>query len=115
MGYTMTVPLLVPEKRWMNQIMLHSLTRTDVNWWHLRAASGGSLPRASNLTSPLPFDPWIGKGSGLKEVAYWYELTDFVQFPYITTFGSVPGMLEALRTLDVTTIRNGMRRFNKVS
>merc|ERR1719221_2181933 len=83
--YTMTVPLLVPESRWMNQLMIHALVHTDVNWWHLRAASvGGALPHVSEIEFPLPFLPWIGPGNGLMQAAYWYELTDFVQFPHVT-------------------------------
>merc|ERR1712232_374547 len=46
--HTMTMPLLVPEKHWMHNIMLHQLRHTDLNWWHLRADTvSGSLPGAA--------------------------------------------------------------------
>jgi len=114
--YTLTMPLLVPARRWMHQLMFHALVHTDVNWWHLRNNTvAGQLPRASNKEFPLPYLPWAGRDSTLAELAYWYELTDFMQVPHITYFDSIPDMLRKLRVLDVETIRKGMHRFNTVS
>merc|ERR1719265_1639083 len=93
--YTMTMPLLVPAHQWMHSIMLHTLKHSEMNWWHLRADTvGGALPSASPEVYPLPFEPWIDKDSGrLPEAAWWYELTDFAQFPHLTRFSSLPDML----------------------
>lgn len=111
--YSMTMPILMPEPRWMYTLMQHSLSQTKVNWWHIRAETvSGSLPWASERDFPLPFLPWVTSNASLREVAYWYELTDFVQFPHVVNFASVPDMLYKLRTLDVAATREGMRQFN---
>merc|ERR1712039_801489 len=96
--------------------MHHSLAHTEVNWWHLRAETvSGALPHAQSLEYPfpLPFMPWVRGEDSLEQVAYWYELTDFVQFPHVTTFGSLPDLIEKVQTLDVPGIRSGMRAFNR--
>jgi len=114
--YTMTVPLLIPERRWMHQLMLHALRHTKVNWWHIRGESvKGALPHVYREDFPLPEMPWLDGQDGLQQAAFWYELTDFVQFPHITYFHSIPELLELLRTLDVSTIRNGMKAFNTMT
>jgi len=64
---------------------------------------------------PLPVMPWVGPGSSITQAAYWYELTDFVQFPHVTYFSSLPDKLDKLRELDAHTIRNGMRKFNEAT
>jgi len=111
--YTMTMPLFVPEPRWMYTLMHHSLVHTEVNWWHLRAKSvSGALPLPVASDFPLPHLPWISRNGTLAEAAYWYQLTDFVTYPYVTNFGSLPQLLERLQMLDVTVVREGMRRFN---
>lgn len=94
-------------------LMQHSLIFTEVNWWHLRSATvNGELPRAAKRQFPLPFKPWISENASIAEVSYWYELTDFVQFPHVTNFASVPQMLQHLVELNVAATRAGMRRFN---
>jgi len=115
--YTMGMPLLVPERRWMHQLAHHALTRTARNWWHLRAdAAGGALPQAAGRGGfPLPHPPWIGPEGRVGEVSYWYELSDFARFPCVTYFGSVPGMLARLQELDVPRLRAGMRSFNRAT
>lgn len=114
--YTITVPLLVPDSRWMSHLIVHAVRHTEVNWWHIRSAVGGALPSASpDVQFPLPHLPWLEDSGGLREAAYWYETTDFVQFPHITYFHSLPDMLEKVRNLDVPAIRKGMRRFNTVT
>lgn len=116
--YTMTMPLLVPDRHWMHSIMLHALRHSDFNWWHLRAGSvAGGLPAAGAGANPypLPYMPWIGVGGGIEEVAYWYELTDFAQFPHLTYFSSLPEMLWQIKNLDVPSVRAGMSRFNRAT
>lgn len=112
--YTMGMPLLVPERQWMHNIMMHTLQHTDMNWWHIRAATvSGVLPSAVASEFPLPHDPWIGKFGSVAEASYWYELTDFVQFPHVTYFSSLPDMLQKVKTLDVPAVTAGMRQFNQ--
>lgn len=112
--YTMTVPLLVPESRWMYTLIHHSLTLTPYNWWHIRGnIVRGGLPSVSMHDYPLPYKPWITTNGTLSEAAYWYELTDFAQFPHITYFSSLPDMMSKLQALDVSNIRAGMKQFNK--
>jgi len=113
--YTMTMPLVLPSRRWMQQLISHSLSHTEVNWWHLREAVGGGLPDPSGVPFPLPYQPWIQADDGLRAMSYWYQLTDFMQFPHLTYFDSLPEMMEKLRTLDVPTIRRGMRAYNRVT
>merc|ERR1712039_569515 len=113
--YTMTMPLLLPARRWMLQLITHSLSHTEVNWWHLRDSVGGGLPEPSGVPYPLPFVPWVGQEEGLRPAAFWYELTDFMQFPHLTYFESLPDMLEKLRDLDVPAVRAGMRSFNRAT
>merc|ERR1712217_556085 len=111
---TMTGPIVIPNRRWMHHLILHALKHTQANWWHIRETVSGSLPHVARDPYPLPL-PWIGAEHGLEQAAFWYELTDFVQFPHITYFGSVPEMLELLRNLDVDAIRAGMRNLNSVT
>lgn len=115
--YTLTMPLLVPERQWMRTIMLHSLQHTEVNWWHVRTESvEGALPVASSKSFPLPHLPWIGSTDpGVEAAAYWYELTDFAQFPHVTYFESLPDLLIRIKTMDVAAVRRGMRAFNRVT
>eukprot|EP00933_Yihiella_yeosuensis_P020279 TRINITY_DN16288_c0_g1_i1.p1 TRINITY_DN16288_c0_g1~~TRINITY_DN16288_c0_g1_i1.p1 ORF type:complete len:662 (-),score=103.90 TRINITY_DN16288_c0_g1_i1:82-2067(-) len=116
--YSMTVPLVMPHRSWAIRVMFHSLVHTDVNWWHLRGEKvSGALPQAFGPEFPLPFKPWVGKAGesdagSLAELSYWYELTDFMQFPHITYFESLPDMLQKLIELDVSSIRDGMCKFN---
>lgn len=112
--YTMTMPLIVPDQHWMQNIMLHCLRQTEVNWWHMRGENvAGNLPSASATDFPLAHLPWIGGEGGLAEASYWYALTEFELFPHVTHFGSLPDMLEKIRSLDVESIRLGMRRYNQ--
>jgi len=113
--YTMGMPLLLPHRRWMVHLVTHSLTHTEVNWWHLRGSVAGGLPDPSGVPFPLPFQPWVEPGEGVRPVAFWYELTDFMQFPHLTYFESLPDMLERVRTLDVPSIRRGMQSFNQAT
>mmetsp|Transcript_3891 Transcript_3891/g.10027 ORF Transcript_3891/g.10027 Transcript_3891/m.10027 type:complete len:119 (+) Transcript_3891:1-357(+) len=99
----------------MTGLIVHALQHTEVNWWHIRAAVGGALPNISGQEFPLPHLPWIEEGQGIREAAFWYELTDFVQFPHVTNFHSLPDMLEQVRSLDVAQVRRGMQRFNVVT
>merc|ERR1711871_973127 len=104
------MPLLLPEPRWMYMLMQHSLSQTEVNWWHIRGKSvSGSLPLASEREFPLPFLPWVSSNASIRETAYWYQLTDFAQFPHLTNFASLPEMLRKLRLMDVTAVREGMQ------
>jgi len=113
--YTMTMPLVLPSRRWMLQLITHSLSHTEVNWWHLREAVSGGLPDPTRTPFPLPFKPWVDSDDGLRPLGYWYELTDFMQFPHLTYFDSLPEMMDKLRNLDVPTIRRGMRAYNRVT
>mmetsp|Transcript_91776 Transcript_91776/g.264686 ORF Transcript_91776/g.264686 Transcript_91776/m.264686 type:complete len:719 (+) Transcript_91776:58-2214(+) len=111
--YTLTMPLLLPSNRWMIQLMSHQLSHSEMNWWHLRESVGGMLPDPSGKPFPLPFKPWIAKHDGLRPAAYWYSLTDFAQFPYLTYFESLPDMYDQVRSLDIPRIRAGMATFNR--
>mmetsp|Transcript_23658 Transcript_23658/g.35430 ORF Transcript_23658/g.35430 Transcript_23658/m.35430 type:complete len:134 (+) Transcript_23658:1-402(+) len=111
----MEMPLLVPEKRWMVHLMKHALLHTEVNWWHVRYPVRGGLPIPPEPPFPLPFQPWIGPSDGVRSAAYWYELTDFAQFPAITYFQSLPDMIKQTKSLDIPNIRFQMRTFNKAS
>lgn len=113
--YTMTTPLLVPDRHWLHTHMIHALKHTVMNWWHLRADTvAGVMPTSAAEPFPLPHDPWIDKQqeSGLLSAAYWLQLTDFEQFPHVTRFHSLPNMLQELKALDVTRVRAGMRALN---
>merc|ERR1719424_2449687 len=51
--YSMTMPIFMPEPRWMYTLMQHSISFTEVNWWHIRGQTvGGSLPGASERDYP---------------------------------------------------------------
>merc|ERR1712176_116730 len=92
--YTLTMPLLVPERSWMQDIIMHCLHQTEVNWWHLRAdVVNGSLPSVDGKEFPLPYAPWISRTGSIAEAAYWYSLTEFELLPHVTYFSSLPDML----------------------
>lgn len=114
--YTMTMPLLVPDRHWVSNIILHSIRHTEVNWWHVRAESvAGGLPSAASEDFPLPSEPWLDENAGVEEACFWYSLTEFEHYPHLTRFGSLPEMLERIRHLDVSTIRAGMQQFNRAT
>eukprot|EP00927_Polykrikos_kofoidii_P041965 TRINITY_DN3583_c0_g1_i9.p1 TRINITY_DN3583_c0_g1~~TRINITY_DN3583_c0_g1_i9.p1 ORF type:complete len:420 (-),score=36.54 TRINITY_DN3583_c0_g1_i9:110-1324(-) len=112
--YTMTMPMLLPERRWMHHVIVHTLRYTTMNWYHFWRQLDGRLPDVADVDFPLPL-PWFTEGGGLRQAAYWYELSDFIQFPHLTYFTSLPDMLDRTATLDVTSIRAGMRIFNAVT
>lgn len=44
---------------------------------------------------------------------YWYQVTDFEQFPHVLHFHSWGELLVMLRTLDVKEVSAKMRQFNQ--
>eukprot|EP00927_Polykrikos_kofoidii_P041959 TRINITY_DN3583_c0_g1_i3.p1 TRINITY_DN3583_c0_g1~~TRINITY_DN3583_c0_g1_i3.p1 ORF type:complete len:682 (-),score=84.77 TRINITY_DN3583_c0_g1_i3:266-2311(-) len=112
--YTMTMPMLLPERRWMHHLMVHALRHTTMNWYHLRPQLNGRLPDVTDVEFPLPL-PWFSEGAGLMQAAFWYELSDFAQFPHLTYFTSLPDMLDRTAALDVASVQMGMRIFNELT
>eukprot|EP00971_Amphidinium_carterae_P223366 4432016-Amphidinium_carterae.1 len=62
----------------------------------MRETVSGVLPSAHREGYPLPVLPWMTAEAGanaLQTAAFWFELTDFNQFPHVTRFESLPDML----------------------
>ena len=49
----------------------------------------------------------------LSKAMYWYQVTDFEQFPHVGHFHSWGELLLMLRSLDVEEVSEKMRRFNQ--
>merc|ERR1712216_464368 len=114
--YTMTVPLLVPDRHWVVNTLLFALRSTDQNWWHIRGPNvRGSLPLGSNNSYPLAYLPWFDgdESNAIASATYWYSLTDFEQLPHLTSFRSFPELLNQLEALDVEDVRARMQEHNQ--
>lgn len=109
--YSIGVPLFLPDRAWISSIIKRMLEYTDFGWWQARAeGSAVSLaPDSGRLW------PWFSENSTMQEILELYDLTDFVRWPYVTSFGSLSQLMEALSQADFDAISTSMLRWNDAS
>ena len=56
---------------------------------------------------------WLRRGIRYDAMRYWYQYSDFQNFPGITYFSSIQELLCQLEDMDVTKITSAMRRWNE--
>eukprot|EP00927_Polykrikos_kofoidii_P054553 TRINITY_DN48961_c0_g1_i1.p1 TRINITY_DN48961_c0_g1~~TRINITY_DN48961_c0_g1_i1.p1 ORF type:complete len:799 (+),score=82.67 TRINITY_DN48961_c0_g1_i1:79-2475(+) len=56
---------------------------------------------------------WLRRGTRFDAMRYWYQYSDFANFPGINYFGSIPSLFCLAQTLDVAVATETMRRFNE--
>jgi len=114
--YNMGVPLLLPSRSWIVAIMKRSLEYTDFGWWQARRESAITLSgfapgqgpdaraEAQGESNGLPDSaepwPWFDANSSMRHITSLYNLTDFVRWPYVEFFGSLPELMMKVQELD---------------
>lgn len=98
--YNMGVPILVPSRAWMSSIIKRMLEYTDFGWWQFRQESAVALPADGGSGGKAEVWPWVGANSTVASVLELYDLTDFVRWPHITSFSSLPDLTAKLLSLD---------------
>merc|ERR1740121_1398678 len=94
--YNMGVPILVPSRAWMSSIIKRMLEYTDFGWWQFRQESAVALPADGGSGGKAEVWPWVGANSTVASVLELYDLTDFVRWPHITSFSSLPDLTAKL-------------------
>lgn len=107
--YNIGVPLLLPSRSWMLAIIKRMLEYTDFGWWQVRSESAVSLPGTAVGSGVWP---WVGANSSMLQILELYDRTDFVRWPYVDSFGSLPGLMARLRSLEFDRVSSLMRRWN---
>eukprot|EP00927_Polykrikos_kofoidii_P019708 TRINITY_DN19234_c0_g1_i1.p1 TRINITY_DN19234_c0_g1~~TRINITY_DN19234_c0_g1_i1.p1 ORF type:complete len:709 (+),score=94.07 TRINITY_DN19234_c0_g1_i1:38-2164(+) len=115
--YAMAMPIWMPSRQWAYRLQMY------VPWGMVSYSGSSTTGAGDQLTSPeddadsklgLHFPPWFcSQRSPLNQVAYWYAFAEFVAYPHVQFFDSVPGLLVDLLTLDLFAMSAGMRRFRK--
>ncbi|CAK0902554.1 unnamed protein product, partial [Prorocentrum cordatum] len=114
--YSIGVPLLVPGRAWMASIIKRMLEYTDFGWWQARAETAAALPGAGGAAQGGPsWWPWLDANSTVGEILALYDLTDFVRWPYVEAFDSLPALMRAVRGADFDKCSEDMRRWNEAS
>ena len=112
--YRMCLPLFVPSKEllwsWHKKFKLLK----ERTWFgvHGRARRQSPLDRHANATRSgvFAFDP---NDDFTDDAALaWLQLSDFYQWPHITTFGSLDDLGAVVRNADLDAIADGMRLHN---
>eukprot|EP00435_Cladocopium_sp_Y103_P001741 s4462_g1.t1 len=110
--YSIGVPLFLPDRAWISSIIKRMLEYTDFGWWQARA-EGSAVSLTPDSKSQLW--PWFSENSTMQEILELYDLTDFVRWPYVTSFGSLSQLMEALSKADFDAISSSMLRWNDAS
>lgn len=130
--YAMGMPIWVPGREWAYRLQMFipwGMVAYSGNWY--AAANGPAAAEGPPPGHPArlraPDDAWPEPGSldlahppffnaqtvpyPLAKVAFWYEFSEFVAYPGVQHFGSVPGLLLELASADLFAISAVMRRF----
>ncbi|CAJ1427844.1 unnamed protein product, partial [Effrenium voratum] len=108
--YAIGVPLFLPDRAWISSIIKRMLEYTDFGWWQAREeGSAVALPGAT------PGWFWFSENSTISEILELYDLTDFVRWPYVTSFSSLPQLMQSLVAADFDSTSQAMMRWNDAS
>jgi len=104
--YSMTMPVFMPSHI-SKYLFQQNHMNYDGQWAARRHAEGQFWPRESGLS---PFDE-----SSVDAAHLIVSFTDYVRFPEIQFFASIPHLLDMLLSADFNRIVQGMTRFNQDS
>lgn len=57
--------------------------------------------------------PWLSTNSTIAEIIELYDRTDFVRWPHVKTFDSLPALMSNVRSLDFDSTSEAMQRWNE--
>jgi len=134
--FAMAMPIWLPAREWAYRLQM-SVPWGMVTYsgtWHgatyARARSGQDdkvwpQPLCGTSQFEAPSDDWPNAGAAelaympffnaqtvpypLASAAFWYEFSEFVAYPTVQTFGSIPELLSSLADADLTAISGSMR------
>jgi len=122
--YAMAMPIWVPGREWAYRLQVFVP-------WGMVAYSGSwrgqELQQAGGSELRAPSEDWPDPGAvsltyaphfnaqavpfPLAKAAFWYEFSEFLAYPSVQHFDSVPGLLTGLAHADLPAISATMRRF----
>jgi hypothetical protein len=104
--YALAAPLLVPGPRWMLSNMHFLLLDATKLFWapSLRTDFSGALPGAAGVS------PWVETDDEdfFARCSYWWSRTDFMRYPHVLHFESIPEMLDLVEREDLPEISRSM-------
>jgi len=113
--YNIGVPLFLPDRAWMASLIKRMLEYTDFGWWQARDAAATTLPGLPGKPDATEAWPWLEANSSIAQVLELYDRTDFVRWPHVEVFGSLPQLMMRLRGLDFDRSSEAMLQWNKAS
>merc|ERR1711862_907252 len=87
--------------------MIQRFIRFRHEWWSAAPCHYVVCNRSiedSNSVAGLWLDPSHPSMSLRGQIGYWYERTDYMQFPHIIHFEGAVALLDALSTLDAPAV-----------
>jgi len=129
--YAMAMPIWVPAKVWAYrlQMLIPWGMVSYSGTWHPTVDDGDdhTPPPGDPARLRAPSEDWPQSGSPqlahppfynaqtvpypLTKVAYWYEFSEFIAYPGVQSFASMPALLSGLAGADLFQISGEMRRF----
>lgn len=131
--YAMAMPIWMPSREWAYRLQMTvpwGMVSYSGSWRggndshrleagppgdprRLRAPGDGEM-RGVSEDHDLVHEPWFNAESvpyQLVKVAYWYEFSEFVAYPAVQAFDSVPELLATLDSAGLAVISARMRQF----
>jgi len=116
--YAIGVPLLVPDRSWMAAIVKRMVEYTDFGWWQLRDVSAVTMSPCGGPGSECDQShtfPWVDANASIAHILRLYGSTDFVRWPHVEGFGSLPELMTRLLRLDFDLTSRKMQLWNKAA
>ncbi|CAE8597926.1 unnamed protein product [Polarella glacialis] len=91
----MGLPLATPDRTWL----LRLLSDMYRSWGQLHPGAGGvsELEGVAERTADWPHAPFFDPNENpLNRLSYWMQLSDYVRFPHILHFSSLPDLLDIM-------------------
>ena len=110
--YRMAIPMFVPSPELLTDWHVERRVLKERTW----SSVFGSLPHRSNIpkhpqsTSKLNSDP--NDDFTRESILEWVRLSDFYQFPNVTTFSSIQNLFDIMPKVDLKAISLDMEKFN---
>eukprot|EP00928_Gymnodinium_smaydae_P056392 TRINITY_DN39784_c0_g1_i1.p1 TRINITY_DN39784_c0_g1~~TRINITY_DN39784_c0_g1_i1.p1 ORF type:complete len:724 (-),score=57.67 TRINITY_DN39784_c0_g1_i1:547-2718(-) len=114
--YNLPVPLLLPSPSWVHALAFRSLRdRLPMAWHGLRHDFNISSSYFDARANMPPFVSATVDGDAIRRIRYWYAATDYVRYPHINEFSSLPDLCGLLLRLDLEAVRARMFSYNEAA